>query len=137
MQPVSPFRFRPFWGMVLGAVLGSVLLTLIAVQGVLFEFDALEEQAGSVEAAVALYLFSGALGGLIFGALLPLARKPVGAALVGVASVTPFYVLQSKLLPVAADSASLPWWLLGLICIGVGGLSGYLVRTRLFPEIDQ
>ena len=62
-------------------------------------------------------------GGLLFGILLPLTRQWLGAAVMGVASVSPYVLLR-----MGAEMDGL------VASIGIGSIAGLIWKARFFDE---
>lgn len=121
----------------MGLMLACIYLLFLAVPTIFFGYNAFEAEAGSVERSIMLYLASGATGGCVAGMLLPLARTRVGAAFVGIFAVAPYFVFQSGIIPgLFAPRGALSWLEVAWMSAGVGGVAGYLVRHKVFPDLD-
>ena len=85
---------------------------------------------------VATYLIAGAIGGLLTGACLPLARTRPGAAVLGVVAATPLFVLLAILDDSVSGADAVPFWIYVLSALLVGSGGGYLIRDTVFSDLD-
>jgi len=120
----------------MGVLAGVALLVFLAARMQILSSDALTAPQMSVAENVFLFLLGGALGGLIFGLLLPFSRHRAGATIIGMLVVAPFYALQGLLEGSTLTDGARPWWITAVVSVVVGGLAGYLIRDRLFSELD-
>lgn len=135
---MTPFRFRPFWGMGVGVLFAIVLMMYFMVREQLLGDVSLWAQGETLEQVIAMYLVAGMMGGLLLGVLLPWARDPLGAVVVGIIVVMPFFVLQAWVdAGRPGGEREIGWWSVVVGSALVGGLAGYLIRTRLFAELDR
>lgn len=112
--------------MALGLALTLIAGTLVALDR---SGSSLQEEFGiTFFQLFGLYIMGGAVGGACFGMLLPLARWPAGAVLVGVVAATPVYFGVAVLLDVPLISM-LPAPIL------VGGTLGYLLRSKTKTDV--
>lgn len=136
MQPMTPFRRRPIWGMAMGIVLGGIYTLFLVIPDLVLDLDGFQDLGGSAGSAFQLFLFGGATGGLVAGTLLPEARTRLGAVCVGAVAIFPFFFAQSHLQPPEPGGPTpLPLWLVVLLSLFVGGFVGYLVRERMFGHL--
>jgi hypothetical protein len=99
------------YGLGLATVLSCIVLVLVAVRGP----QALRSYGIGLPLMLLGYYVSGVLGGAVVGLLLPLARWPLGAALVGVIAGSIVYALAGWLVTGQGERAAV---LPGLTLIG-------------------
>jgi len=132
MKQLEP---RPLWCALGGVLFGAILLAYLVAHSRVFGGSAFDPLG--LGATIRLHRLSGAVGGVIFGALLPWTRNRIGAAVVGVLAVTPFFILEELSARHADTGDSVSWWFVGVACVLVGRLAGVLTRHVVFSELDS
>lgn len=132
MKQLEP---RPIWGALLGMLFGVIVLGYLVIHSRIFGGSAFDPLGPT--RTIGLHLLGGAMGGVIFGTLLPWTRNRVGAAVVGVLAITPFFISEELSARGADGGDSVSWWFVGLACVLVGGLAGFLTRHVVFSELDS
>jgi hypothetical protein len=125
---MSDLRRRPLWGLGMGLAMGMVLLLFAGVRVGSLRFP------GEITAT---YLLGGAIGGFAFGLCLPYARSRLGATLVGVVVVGPFFALFGTLDAFVSGDEAVSWWAYGVSGVLVGGLAGYVIRDTFHRDLDE
>jgi hypothetical protein len=85
----------------------------------------------------AAVLLAGAVGGLLFGFLLPLGERRLGATVLGLVALGPLVAMQGFLDWHYSGDDWYGWSAYVITALTVGPLSGYLVRDQVFPELDE
>lgn len=97
-------------------------------------------QAGTVRLPLFVLvgvLAASAIGGCVFGLLLPLGRSRIGATLMGPLVLGPLVGTQALLdYHYSGDDAYSGFAYLTTVVL-VGGLAGYGTRALVFPELDE
>ena len=125
---MTGLRRRPWWGTKMGLAAGTVLLVYAGVRVGSFQFPAV---------IVGAYLLSGAMGGLLFGLLIPYARHRLGATLVGVVVMAPLFLALGTLDAYVLGDAALGWAVYLIAGVLVGGLTGYVIRDTFHRDLDE
>ncbi len=112
-----------------GAVFSTIALVLWLVQGA----EAFAEARMTLGALVAAYMVGGLAVGGVVGLLLPFARTPVGAALVGSLAGVSLVVVMGLLMAEAADDMEHFWTAATITGVGLGAPSGVLYH-RIFLD---
>ncbi len=86
------------WGLRLGLIMATCFSVAVVIARVVIGPGALQRFGISWAAIIAVYYVALSLGGLAFGALLPLKRHPLGAMVLGFLLVLPMYAALSVLM---------------------------------------
>lgn len=112
-------RSNPFLGIVAGFLAAAITSAVAALEYIVSGPGVFTSHGLSFLSAIAIYWAGGIVGGLLFGLLLPIATWRWGAAVLGMISMTPLFVLDSLTIG-AFDLFSV------LFCAAViGGGAGY------------
>lgn len=122
-------RNRIGTSVIVGIVMATLYSLWVTVVYYLGGPSALAEHNLTLPMAVATYYFAGAIGGLIVGVMLPLARHPLGAILVGiVVGFVAFFSMGVATKGMPPEWSSRDWK--GVLVLGLlwGGFGGFIYR---------
>jgi hypothetical protein len=112
------------WGLYFAAAYSLYVVAVVVLRGP----SVLARQGVTLIGLVLAYFGGGIIGGAITGALLPIARKPLGAMVVGFFAAVPVCFLMGMLvIPSVEWSTALP-----VVALGVAALLGPLCALGLW-----